>query len=96
MSVRKYPQDPTDDNSICVLDLPDSCIAQITQWGGHLGYSGRYVQRCGMRIVALGEANCYWVRDELSVNKINGRSNLRVKILPNGYLLEITDNQSPG
>lgn len=76
------------DNSISVLDLKDGQIAQITRWGSYFNYVGWYVQRSGVRIFTIGSANSWWDCD----NSYDS-DNLRVKVLPDGYLLKVVGNE---
>lgn len=73
-------------NDIPVKDLKDGQIAVITRWN-FSGYEGFVIQRWENRLVSIG------CRSGNSWDHVPSNEDLRVRILEDGEILVITNNQ---
>lgn len=78
------------DDSVPVIQLKDGQIAIIVKWSNP-EYNGRIVQRYNNDLITLGRplGNC-WIN--YFKDNISGSSS-RVRILKNGELIKVMDNQ---
>ena len=84
MSVRII--DGRQDGTIPVRELRDGQLGEIVEWGAPK-YHGDIVQPRGKELVAVGKPNGEsWAH-------IPQEDNRRVRVLPNGTWLEVTDNE---
>lgn len=80
------------ESSIPVLDLRDGQIARITSWT-YTSYIGQIVIRNQDDLIAIGPNGDRWTNLFNTLKDPVQQNICRVKILPNGTLLKVEDNE---
>ncbi len=88
MSVRLV--DDRSDGTIHIDKMQDGQLAEVTHWGTEGGPIGAIIQRrhSGLIVVGAKGDQCY-----PSFFDTTSSTGFRVRVLPNGTRLEVTDNE---